>query len=193
MDAVVSESGGGAARLTADGIGARVGERPELVLGLATGRTMEPVYAALVSLFRTGAVSFAGARTVNLDEYIGLAAKERGSFAREMHGRFSGHVDVDPCNIHLPNGMPAEADAEADRHEGLIDELRGIDLQLLGIGRTGHIGFNEPPSPLDSCTRPVTLDGATREQNAPEFGGVLFVCRSGRSPWASQRSWRRVS
>jgi glucosamine-6-phosphate deaminase len=171
MEVFVTESRAAAAQFVVGRIAERVRLRPRLVLGLATGRTMGPVYAALVARHRAGMVSFRGVRTVNLDEYVGLGANDPGSFAREMDEHFFGQVDIDPANTYLPNGTASDADAEAARYEKLIAQLGGIDLQLLGIGRSGHIGFNEPPSPLDSPTRVVTLDPTTHVQNAAAFGG----------------------
>lgn len=168
MEIVVDDS---APERAAEFIALHVRRNPRLVLGLATGRTMRPVYAELIAMVARGEVSFAHARTVNLDEYVGLAADDPSSFAREMNEGFFRHVDIDPVNTHLPDGAAADADAEADRYERLIADLGGVELQLLGIGRSGHIGFNEPPSPLDSRTRVVTLDPATHLQNARAFGG----------------------
>lgn len=168
MEIVVDDR---APQRAAEVIALRVLRNPRLILGLATGRTMQPVYAELITLFIRGEVSFRDVRTVNLDEYVGLGVEHAGSFAREMSERFFRHVDIDPANTHLPNGAAADADTEADRFEHLISRLGGIDLQLLGIGRSGHIGFNEPPSALHSRTRVVTLTPTTRRQNAAAFGG----------------------
>jgi glucosamine-6-phosphate deaminase len=156
-----------AARLIADHVRAT----PDLVLGLATGRTMRPVYARLMAIHRGEGLRFADVRTVNLDEYVGLTGDDEGSFRREIDERFFRHVDINPSNTHLPDGATEDVDLEAERYEKLIADLGGVDLQLLGIGRTGHIGFNEPLSPLDSRTRVVDLTPTTRRQNAMAFGG----------------------
>ena len=171
VEIVVVDAADAAAGIVAEWITAQIREHPNLVLGLATGRTMRPVYAQLVAMHARGRVSFANVRTVNLDEYVGIPAGAPGSFARDMNKSLFGRVDIDPALTYLPNGAAADLDAEAERYEHLLAGLGGVDLQLLGIGRSGHIGFNEPPSPLDSRTRVVTLDPTTREQNAAAFGG----------------------
>jgi glucosamine-6-phosphate deaminase len=167
VQTIVSDN---AAQVAADLIASRVRQNPSLVLGLATGRTMRPVYAHLVEMHHHQGLSFAHTSTVNLDEYVGLTGDADGSFRREMNERFFAQVDIDPTRTHVPDGAAVDLDAEAARYERLITSLGGIDIQLLGIGRTGHIGFNEPPSPRDSRTRVVALSPTTRRQNAPAFG-----------------------
>lgn len=145
----------------------RLRAKRDLVLGLATGRTMEAVYDGLVD---TG-VSFAECRTFNLDEYIGLPARHPNSYARYMEEHLFRKVDIDPANTHLPDGMAADLKAAAQDYEDRIANVGGIDLQLLGIGEAGHIGFNEPLSALMSRTRDKSLTPTTRKQNAEMFGG----------------------
>jgi len=153
------------ARLIAD----RLRAKPDLVLGLATGRTMERVYARLVA----SGVSFRRARTFNLDEYIGLPDGDPNSYRAYMQAHLFDRVDVDPANTHLPDGSAADLKAAAARYEAAIAAAGGIDLQLLGIGAAGHIGFNEPLSALMSRTRDKTLTPTTRAQNAEMFGGDM--------------------
>lgn len=141
--------------------------RPEIVLGLATGRTMERVYDRLVE---SGA-SFARATTFNLDEYIGLPADDPNSYRSYMRRRLFDRVDVEPGRTHLPDGTAPDPAAAARAYEAAIAEAGGIDLQLLGIGQAGHIGFNEPLSAFASRTRDKTLTPTTRAQNAEMFGG----------------------
>ncbi len=143
--------------------------KPASVLGLATGGTMEPVYAELVASHSAGSVSFARATTFNLDEYVGLGPDHPCSFAAFMREKLFDRVDADQTRTHLPKGDAADPDAEAARYDGLIGELGPIDLQLLGIGVNGHIGFNEPTSSLRSRTRVKTLTSATREANKRFF------------------------
>lgn len=156
-----------AARIVAD----RLAANPHLVLGCATGATMEGIYAELVRLHREEGLSFARATTFNLDEYVGLEPSDERSYHYYMRRHLFTHVDLRPERAHLPNGVAADLDAEARAYEAAIETAGGIDLQLLGLGRTGHIGFNEPLSALMSRTRHIALTPTTREQNAPMFGG----------------------
>jgi glucosamine-6-phosphate deaminase len=143
--------------------------KPDAVLGLATGGTMEPVYARLVEAHRAGRISFARARTFNLDEYVGLAPDHPRSYHRYMAKQLFDHVDLASGSTALPRGDAADPATEAQRYEAAIRAAGGIDLQLLGIGRNGHIGFNEPTSALSSRTRIKTLTRSTREANARYF------------------------
>ena len=154
-----------AARLIAD----RLRTKPDLVLGLATGRTMERVYAGLVA----NDVSFRRCRTFNLDEYIGLPAADANSYRSYMQAHLFDRVDIEPANTHLPDGCAGDLKRAAADYEAAIAAAGGIDLQLLGIGEAGHIGFNEPLSALMSRTRDKTLTPTTRAQNAEMFGGEM--------------------
>jgi glucosamine-6-phosphate deaminase len=139
------------------------------VLGLATGETMRPVYARLVAMHRDGRADFSGATTFNLDEYVGIAPEHPASFNAFMRGALFDHVNLDPRLCHLPRGDAPDPEAEARRYEEAIALAGGIDLQLLGIGRNGHLAFNEPTSSLASRTRIKTLTEATRTANAAAF------------------------
>jgi glucosamine-6-phosphate deaminase len=143
--------------------------RPGIVLGLATGETMRPVYECLARLHDEGRVDFSGASTFNLDEYVGVAADHPASFAAFMDAEFFSRVNLGPARHHLPRGDAPDPEEEARRYEGEIAAAGGIDLQLLGIGRNGHLAFNEPTSSLASRTRIKTLTEATRSANAPAF------------------------
>jgi glucosamine-6-phosphate deaminase len=175
VEVVIRPDGDAAASLAARIIAKELRTNPYLVLGLATGRTMDRVYQHLVRMHREEELDFSLCRTFNLDEYVGLAADHPGSYRRYMHEHFFQHVNIDPWYTHLPDGGAADLDAECRRYEQLITEFGGIDLQLLGIGQAGHIGFNEPLSALRSRTRVKALAPATREQNAPGFGGADHV------------------
>jgi glucosamine-6-phosphate deaminase len=144
------------------------------VLGLATGRTPLPFYAELIRLHREGKLSFARIITFNLDEYLGLPARHPESYHSFMRRELFDHVDIPAANIHIPDGMvaPEKLAAHCATYEDAIRAAGGIDFQLLGIGRTGHIGFNEPGSPRDSRTRRVELDPITRQDAVPSFGGL---------------------
>jgi glucosamine-6-phosphate deaminase len=143
---------------------------PNLVLGLATGKTMECVYRQLVRMHREAKLDFSLCRTFNLDEYVGLFPSDPNSYRHYMDQHLFHHVNIDPRNTHLPNGLADDLDAECLRYEALIQRAGGIDLQLLGIGKAGHIGFNEPLSALRSRTRVKALTPATIKQNAGAFG-----------------------
>ncbi|MDZ7703257.1 MAG: glucosamine-6-phosphate deaminase [Trueperaceae bacterium] len=156
-----------AAGLVAD----RLRARPDLVLGCATGRTMENLYANLVERHRHDNLSFARCVTFNLDEYVGLGADDPRSYHAYMREHLFRHVDIDPAHTHLPDGTADNLAGEAKHYEGQIAAAGGIDLQLLGLGESGHIGFNEPLSSLMSRTRQKALTPTTRKQNAEFFGG----------------------
>ena len=148
-----------------------------LVLGLATGRTMETVYSQLVRMHRQEGLDFSLCSTFNLDEYVGLAPDDPHSYRHYMNEHLFRQVNIDPRNTHLPNGLAPDLDAECRHYEAAIAKFGGLDLQLLGIGQAGHIGFNEPLSALRSRTRVKALTPTTLEQNAPVFGGEDKVPR----------------
>lgn len=143
--------------------------RPNLVLGLATGRTMERVYERLARMHREEGLDFSQCRTFNLDEYVGLPPDHPGSYRYYMNRHLFSRVNIDPRNTHLPDGTAADLDAESARYERLIQAAGGIDLQLLGLGRSGHIGFNEPLSALRSRTRVKALTETTVRENQTQF------------------------
>ena len=178
MEVVVRADAEQTASLAARLIAKRLSEKPDLVLGLATGRTMERVYAMLVELHRTRGLAFRRCRTFNLDEYIGLGPEDERSYRHYMARLLFDHVDINRANTHLLDGTAPDVKAEAARYEALILREGGIDLQLLGIGEAGHIGFNEPLSALMSRTRDKALTPATRRQNAAMFGGVAVPERA---------------
>jgi glucosamine-6-phosphate deaminase len=163
----VAETAEAAARRVADAVRAN----PALVLGLATGRTQAPVYLALRRMYAEGQVDFGSVRTFNLDEFAGVDGSHRGSFRRFMEEHFFEAVNVDRRRIGFLDGVARDPDAECERYERAIDEAGGLDLQLLGIGANGHIGFNEPGEELASRTHRVTLHDVTRHENAALFGG----------------------
>ncbi|MCH2132794.1 MAG: glucosamine-6-phosphate deaminase [Phycisphaerales bacterium] len=151
----------------------------QCVLGLATGSTPLTVYEELVRLHVEDGLSFANVVTFNLDEYFPMQRGELQSYHRFMHENLFDHIDIDSNNIHIPDGSIAEADTSAfcQSYEQAIADAGGIDLQLLGIGRTGHVGFNEPGSGRDSRTRLITLDRTTRLDAASDFFGESHVPR----------------
>ncbi|TWU00249.1 Glucosamine-6-phosphate deaminase 1 [Botrimarina colliarenosi] len=163
----------------ADLIRQRAAEGKPCVLGLATGSTPTTVYAELVRLHREEGLSFAGVHTFNLDEYYPMQPNELQSYVRFMNENLFDHIDIDRANVRIPDGTLAEEDvlAHCANYEQQIEELGGVDIQVLGIGRTGHIGFNEPGSGRDSRTRMITLDKKTRQDASSDFFGEDYVPR----------------
>jgi len=177
MEVIIQPSDEAAALLVARIMEHELRVNPHLVLGLATGKTMERVYRYLVHMHRDGGLDFSLCRTFNLDEYVGLFPSDPHSYRNYMEEHLFRQVNIDPRNTHLPNGMAADLDAECRQYEGMIQRFGGIDFQLLGIGKAGHIGFNEPLSALRSRTRVKALTPTTIAQNAPGFGGSDKVPR----------------
>jgi glucosamine-6-phosphate deaminase len=171
------------ARLVASRIATLVRERAasgqRCVLGLATGSTPIGVYRELIRMHREGGLSFRHVVTFNLDEYYPMSSESVHSYHRFMWENLFQHIDIDPANVHIPRGdVPRhEVDAHVRGYEAAIRAAGGIDFQLLGIGKTGHIGFNEPGSGADSRTRLVTLDMVTRRDAAADFFGEENVPR----------------
>ncbi|MBI4785347.1 MAG: glucosamine-6-phosphate deaminase [Oscillatoriophycideae cyanobacterium NC_groundwater_1537_Pr4_S-0.65um_50_18] len=146
----------------------RLCRSPSMVLGLATGGTMEAVYEHLIRHLKAG-LSLRCATTFNLDEYVGLASTHPASYRATMQRLLFEHTDINLDRTHLPDGMALNPEQEAARYEAAIADAGGIDLQLLGLGRNGHIAFNEPGTPFDTQTHAVTLDRSTRAANARFF------------------------
>lgn len=169
MEVIIQKDAQAASRLTAKLIAAELCANPALVLGLATGRTMESVYAMLSDMHRRDGLDFSLCRTFNLDEYVGLAPEDKNSYRSYMNKHLFTKVNLDLRNTHLPNGMAPDLVAECMEYENKIQRAGGIDFQLLGIGQDGHIGFNEPLSSLRSRTRHVALSPETMAQNGPLF------------------------
>jgi glucosamine-6-phosphate deaminase len=177
VEVIIRPDAGSAASLVARLIARELRANPHLVLGLATGRTMEAVYQLLVRMHKKERLDFSLCRTFNLDEYVGLPPNHPGSYRYYMNRHLFSRVNVDPRNAHLPDGTVRDLDAECLRYETDIRRFGGIDLQLLGLGRAGHIGFNEPLSALRSRTRVKALTPMTVRQNAPMFGAAGKVPR----------------
>ena len=172
MEVIIQPTRETAAHLVARIIARELRANPHLVLGLATGQTMECVYRELVRMRQEQGLDFSLCSTFNLDEYVGLFPSDPNSYRHYMEQQLFRQVNIDPRNTHLPNGMAEDLEAECRRYEAAIQRFGGIDLQLLGIGKAGHIGFNEPLSALRSRTRVKALTPTTLEQNAPFFGGA---------------------
>lgn len=169
MELIIRPEATDAIELTAKIVADRLRRTPNLVLGCATGRTMERLYAELVRSHLEADLSFRRCTTFNLDEYVGLSSGDPRSYSSYMEEHLFQHVDIDRGNTHLLNGMAADLAAEAARYEAQIGACGGLDLQILGLGEVGHIGFNEPLSALLSRTREKALTPRTRAQNAQMF------------------------
>src|SRR5690349_21493491 len=171
------------ARLVANRIATLIRERnaagEQTVLGLATGSTPIGVYRELIRMHVDDGLSFADVVTFNLDEYYPMPKESIHSYHRFMWENLFSHIDIRSENVHIPPGdLPRQdIDDAAQRYEHAIERAGGIDFQILGIGKTGHIGFNEPGSGSDSRTRLVTLDAVTRKDAAADFFGEEFVPR----------------
>jgi len=146
-----------------------VNRRPDAVLGLATGRTMLGIYEGLREAYQNGRVNFSSVVTVNLDEYLGISPDDPLSFHHYMGEHFFKHVNIKKENRLIPDPLPEDVEKECEDYEEAIKKRGGIDLQLLGIGKDGHIGFNEPSSSLQARTRVKTLTDETLMYN---FGGI---------------------
>ena len=153
-------------------IAAQVVSKPECVLGLATGSTPIGAYQQLVEWYKKGDLSFAGVRSVNLDEYVGLAPTHDQSYRYFMQHNLFDHVDILPENTNVPDGLAADTAAECARYEDVVKALGYADLQLLGLGRNGHIGFNEPCDHFPVATHLVDLTQSTIEANARFFASA---------------------
>jgi glucosamine-6-phosphate deaminase len=161
MEVVILPSAAEAALAAARIVARLVRVNPRAVLGLATGETPKPVYAELVRVHREEGLDFSCVTTFNLDEYVGLGEAHAGSYRRYMRENLFHQVNLRPERTHMPDGAAADVDAACAAYEEAIRAAGGIDLQLLGIGADGHIGFNEPTSSLASRTRVKTLTAAT--------------------------------
>lgn len=145
--------------------------KPNAIFGLATGSTPLKLYGELARLCAEGKISFKQAKTFNLDEYAGLAPTHDQSYRYFMNANLFEHIDIPIEQTHVPSGA-VKSDEEAAEYDKAIEEAGGIDLQLLGIGHNGHIGFNEPKTPLDSRTHIVELTPSTREANSRFFSSI---------------------
>ncbi|GGA36012.1 glucosamine-6-phosphate deaminase [Paenibacillus physcomitrellae] len=145
---------------------------PKALLGLATGSSPVGVYGRLVELYKEGSVSFAQAQSYNLDEYVGLPSDHPESYRRFMNEKLFNLVDILPENTHVPMGSSPDPEKAAAEYTELLQQAGRLDLQILGVGLNGHIGFNEPASELHGFTHVVTLDESTRQANARFFSSI---------------------
>ncbi|OMF23099.1 glucosamine-6-phosphate deaminase [Paenibacillus sp. FSL H8-0548] len=151
-----------------------VNEKPDAVLGLATGSTPIGIYDKIVEKFNEKKVSFKEATTFNLDEYVGIGPENDQSYAYYMNKHLFSHIDIPAAQTYLPNGMAANMEEESARYDAMI-QAKPIDIQLLGLGHNGHIGFNEPDDNLTGGTHSVKLKEETRLANARFFASMEEV------------------
>ena len=153
-------------------LAAQVFQNPRCVLGLATGSTPIGAYKQLIEWYNKGDIDFSQTISVNLDEYKGLSGDHDQSYRYFMNHNLFDHVNIKKENTNVPNGLAEDSKAECERYNNIIRNLGGIDLQLLGIGGNGHIGFNEPGTAFEKETHVVTLTEQTRQSNARFFSSI---------------------
>jgi glucosamine-6-phosphate deaminase len=170
MEVVILPSPAAVCAAGADEVARLLARKPDAVLGLPTGATPRPLYAELVRRHREEGLSFAGATSFNLDEYVGVAPDHPGSFRHYMEEALFRHVDLSPARAHVPDGLALDVPAACGAYEAAIAAAGGLDLVLLGLGGDGHLAFNEPTSSLASRTRIKTLSATSRAANQPAFG-----------------------
>lgn len=156
-------------RKVANLIAAQVILKPTTILGLATGTTPIGTYQQLIKAYENGDLDFSQVRTYNLDEYRGLTHDDPQSYHFFMNDQLFNHINIDPANVHVPDGSNPDADAACSEYDRMVEEAGYCDLQLLGIGRNGHIGFNEPDEVFSKGTHCVDLTQSTIEANARLF------------------------
>lgn len=156
-------------RRAAELISAQVLMKPECVLGLATGSSPIGTYKNLIALYEAGDLDFSSVKTVNLDEYKGLSGDNNQSYRYFMNTNLFDHVNIDKKNTNVPNGLADDDDAECRRYDDVVKSMGGIDLQLLGLGHNGHIGFNEPDAVFPKGTHCVALTQSTIDANSRLF------------------------
>jgi glucosamine-6-phosphate deaminase len=149
--------------------------KPNSVLGLATGSTVKGTYQRVIDAYTNNRVSFQNAYSFNLDEYVGLPQDHVQSYHHFMENLLFNHINLPKEHQYIPNGNAADLNHEIHRYEKRLEDLGGVDLQLLGIGMNGHIGFNEPGTPFDSNTHMVELDASTRKANSRFFQNISDV------------------
>ena len=159
-------------RKAANVIAAQIIMKPNCVLGLATGSSPISTYKELIARYELGDLDFSGVSTVNLDEYKGLTKDNDQSYAYFMRENLFKHINIDMKNTNVPDGTEPDAEKECARYDAVIESMGGVDIQLLGIGLTGHIGFNEPADEFKKGTNCVDLDPKTIESNSRFFASI---------------------
>ena len=177
MEIVRAKDYGELSRKAANILASQIVLKPKSVLGLATGSSPIGLYERLVEMYKSGDLDFSKIKTANLDEYVGLDPQNDQSYKYFMNANLFSKVNIDLNNVNIPDGTNKDAEGECDRYEKAIEALGGIDLQLLGIGNNGHIGFNEPADYFPAKTHIVDLTESTIEANKRFFADVSLVPR----------------
>ncbi len=177
MEVIIQPSAKDCAAMGARLIGKLLDSKADAVLGLATGSTPLPLYRELVRMNRSEEIDFTGVTSFNLDEYIGLPGDHPCSYRYFMEQELFKDINISAGQTHVPDGLAVDVSEQCNAYEEAIRACGGIDLQILGLGSDGHIGFNEPGSSLGSRTRVKTLAGKTREDNARFFDSIEEVPR----------------
>ena len=175
MDVIICKTSADAEKLAARMIADAINAKPEFKLGLATGATMENVYAELSRLNQAGEVDFSQVRSWNLDEYAGLAPEHDQSYRYYMNTKLFDHINIDLKNTNVPCGSAEDADAECEAYECKIANAGGVDLQVVGMGPNGHVGFNEPGESLVGPTHKTALTPSTIAANSRFFESADLV------------------
>lgn len=175
MEVVTAEDYDGMSKKAAEFIYEAIEKKPDITLGLATGSTPQKMYRYLAEMLNENNIDLSKVHTVNLDEYVGLDEDNSQSYHYFMLEEFFNKVDIPLENTHIPDGKSEDLEAEVENYEKIIEDLGGIDLQLLGVGRNGHIGFNEPGTPFDSRTQVVELTDVTIKDNSRFFEKIEDV------------------
>ncbi len=169
MEIIIFDNKSQACQLGAQIVARQIQQKADSVLGLATGSTPLALYREMIELYTLKQLDFSRTTSFNLDEYVGLPPSHSSSYNSYMWKNLFSQINIRPHRIHIPDGMAPDIAEHCRQYEGAIKAAGGIDLQILGIGADGHIGFNEPSSSLASRTRIKTLTGETRRDNAPNF------------------------
>jgi|SRR5690625_3912753 len=173
MEIIIPDETTAIAELAADAVCALIDRKPDAVIGLATGSSPLPLYAELIRRYKAGEVSFSRATAFTLDEYVGLPKDHPEAYANVIRNEFTDHVDFADGAVHYLDGLAPDLAAQCVTYEEEIARAGGVDLQILGIGTSGHIAFNEPSSSFASRTRVKSLMPQTRQDNARFFDGDL--------------------
>ena len=172
MKIYVAENYEAMSRKAASIIASHVTLKPDCVLGLATGSTPIGMYKELVKACQNGELDFSQVKSVNLDEYVGLEPTHDQSYRYFMQDNLFNHVNIDVANTNVPNGLAEDTAAECERYDKVMEEMGGIDIQVLGMGHNGHIGFNEPADHFPLGTHIVDLQESTIQANARFFASA---------------------
>ena len=164
-------------RIAANVLSAQVMMKPDCVLGLATGSTPIGTYKVLIERCAAGDLDFSRVKSINLDEYVGLSGEHDQSYRYFMNNNLFNHINIDKANTNVPNGLAEDVDAECERYNNVINTLGPIDIQVLGMGHNGHIGFNEPDDHFPLETHKVDLAQSTIDANARFFASADEVPR----------------